>query len=337
MTPRSDRLPFARNEPFATRTAVVRDVTRSAICTMIGALEGRTPAEAARYYYERGSFELIEKASTSPATTTTAGWAANVVATGQAALAALSPQAASTKLLARCPLAFQFDRNQRKIMVPSLLANKTDIGFLTEGGVIPVIGGSVAAATLEPRTLPVIAVFSREALTRSLPNAEVALTNKLARGLALTTDKIMFDATAGDTTRPAGILVSVSPITASTATPADQAMRADVGALVAAVSAVAEESEIVLIGNPRQAAAYRLQYGVADAPFAMFPSSALAAGTCIAVATNCLAHASGGPSTSRLPIRAWCTWTPRRQHRSALARPTAYFSLTWSASALFLM
>src|SRR5262245_5031580 len=61
MTVRSDRLPFARsNEPFATRTAVVRDVPRTAICTMLGKLEGRTPEEAARYYYERGSFQLIE-------------------------------------------------------------------------------------------------------------------------------------------------------------------------------------------------------------------------------------------------------------------------------------
>src|SRR5262249_22877896 len=106
-------------------------------------------------------------------------------------------------------------------------------------------------------------------------------------------DKFMLDGNSGDTTRPASILQGVSPITASTLTPVDQAMRSDVGAIVASVSAVSQESEIVLIGNPRQASAYRLQYGV-DAPFAMFASSALAAGPVIAVATNCLAHASGG-------------------------------------------
>jgi hypothetical protein len=288
MTPRADRQPFIdrRASLAAAREMVTTDIVRTAVCTMLRAIEHRPVQEIAERYYGRGGF--VTRATTSPLTTTTA---AAVMATGQGTFAALAPSAAFARLLTRCSLAFNFDQ-QKKVMVPSMAASASDVGFVAEGGgtMLPVIGGTVSAATLEPRTLGCLIVLSREALVHSLPNAEQVIRARLAAGLALSIDSKMFDAVAGDTVRPPGLLNGVSATVASTETIKGEAMRADVAALVGAVSVVANGAPIVLIAAPKQAAAYAIEYG-AQAPFEMFPSNALTAGVVIAIATNTLAHA----------------------------------------------
>jgi hypothetical protein len=290
MIARPDRIPFVadrRASLAAARELVTDNVVKTAICTMLARLDSCTPGEAAeRHYGGDHGFQLVTRAASSPLSTTTAS---AVMATAQGTLAALSPTAAYARLLTRCPLAFSFNR-QRKVMVPAVTAQPSDIGFVQEGSMLPVIGGTVSAATLEPRSLGCIIVFSREAFLHSLPNAETVMRARLASGLALSIDSKMFDATAGDAVRPPGLLNGISATVASTVTPPKEAMRADVAALVGAVSVVANGAPVCLVAHPKQAAAYAIEYG-SSAPFEMFPSNALTAGVVIAIASNVLAHA----------------------------------------------
>jgi hypothetical protein len=104
-------------------------------------------------------------------------------------------------------------------------------------------------------------------------------------------DKLLLDATAGDLVRPPGLLYNIAAGTASVSTTPSEAMMEDVGIVVAAVSAVANNNPIILVCSPKQATELRLRAGP-NFPHEVLSSSALADKTIMAVATNCLASAA---------------------------------------------
>jgi hypothetical protein len=273
----------------AARALVTDNLVKTAMAVLFSGIERRPLYEITeRYFGTDRTFQLVERATSTVATTTGAAWAAPLTQTVNANLSLLSPRAAFLKVAARSSLNFTFDRN-RKIAVPSLAAAATDVNFTLEAVPLPVISASLSAAILEPKSFGCLAVFSRQLFEYSLPNAEVAVRAKVAQAIALGGDTKMFDATAADATRPGGLLVGNTPLVASSVTPPRESLRADISALVAAVSTVAGNEAIVLVAHPKQAAAYALEFS--NAPFEMFASSALAAGTVIAIATNSVAFA----------------------------------------------
>ena len=69
----------------------------------------------------------------------------------------------------------------------------------------------------------------------------------------------MFSNTAGDATRPPGLLVGVSALTPSANADRNQAAIEDAATLAAAVSTVAANGEIIFICSPKQAVTLRLR------------------------------------------------------------------------------
>jgi len=234
--------------------------------------------------------ELLLKAATSPATTNTATWAGELAMTAVADfLLSLGPISAGAQLLRR-GVQLQFG-GAASIRVPGVVAAASNAGFVAEAAPIPVRQLALSGPTLEPRKFATICTFTRESFQHSLPTVESLTRLTLSEGFAAALDAALFDSTAGDATRPPGLLNGISPLTASNDPDALQAMRLDVAKLAGAVAAVAGDgSAIALVASPAQAVSLVL-WGSGNLIYPVYGSSALAAGTCIAIATNALCSA----------------------------------------------
>jgi HK97 family phage major capsid protein len=82
-------------------------------------------------------------------------------------------------------------------------------------------------ASLTPRKIATICVFTREMLERSTPNIEALLRMALSESLGLALDNTLFSAAAGDAATPTGIFNGIAPLAASTQTIASEAMTED--------------------------------------------------------------------------------------------------------------
>jgi hypothetical protein len=85
------------------------------------------------------------------------------------------------------------------------------------------------------------------------PAIEGILRKAMADDTQASLDGFLIDAVAESATRPAGLLVGVSPITASAATTSLDKIVADINALIAPIEAAGGGGNIVLIMNPAQA------------------------------------------------------------------------------------
>jgi hypothetical protein len=166
--------------------------------------------------------------------------------------------------------------------VPTLVGAASGTSFVKEGDPIPHRQFSFSGPQLAPRKFATLCSFTREIFEHSTPTIEALVRAALTESAGLALDVAMFSTTAGDSSRPPGLLQGIAALTPGTT------MLADVATLAAAVSAVAANGEIVFICAPKQAAALRLQFGF---PYAVLASSALADKTVIAVAVNAIASA----------------------------------------------
>jgi Phage capsid family len=234
---------------------------------------------------------LIVKAAVSPATMTTSAWAGSLAATALADLImSLGPASAGSQLLKR-GLQLSFARSA-SIIVPSLVASASSVGFVGEGQPIGVRALSLdTSLTLAARKFATISIFTREIFTHSTPTIESLVSAVLTESLAIALDSTLLDTAAGDAVRPPGLRNGIAAVgTASTATPKSEAMYDDVESLIGAVAPIAGGNPIVFVVNPVQAAALRIR-GRTFFPFEVFATAALAAGTVIAIATNAIASA----------------------------------------------
>lgn len=136
------------------------------------------------------------------------------------------------------------------------------------------------AATLTPRKIATICALSREMIESS--NIEALATNALLRSIGLALDAVLFDATAADAIRPAGLRAGITALTASSATTADEAMVSDLenigGAVVSAFG-----GEPVYVASPKRALGIQLRARRSPFLYQVLASPALAAGDVIAV------------------------------------------------------
>jgi hypothetical protein len=229
--------------------------------------------------------ELLTRAAISPATTSTAGWADTLASVALADLVTnLGPQSAASALFAR-GIQLSFDANAA-VYVPGITASAS-AAFVAEGAPYPVRKLDTSLGVLlEPHSVGVIATFTRQSLLGS--NVEKVVRATLTDAVAATVDVIAFDAQPGTATRPPGLRYSVSGQSASTETPAGEAMLADIAALGAAVAPVAANGPIVIVASPAQA----LRLRMADVKgIEVLASNGIAAGTVVAIAANALAAA----------------------------------------------
>jgi hypothetical protein len=270
-------------DPDLAIEAVVVSLSRAGVALGRSAFEPavRPPEQAKRAFGSDRGVELILRAASTPASTTTVGWASELAHVTSFFLASLAPVSAGVELLGRgIQLRFAGDGS---ISLPTIAVG-SGATFIGQGKPIPVVSFPTAAGVkLEPHKLALITTLSRETVESS--NAEAILRATLAESAALGLDAALLSTNAATADAPPGLLNGVTPTTPSTATPLSDAMAADLAALGGAVARVAG-GEIVFVAAPEQALAIKLRSP--NFAYPVLASKALAAKTVVAVAANAL-------------------------------------------------
>ena len=263
-------------------------IVRAATAALLGHRRNRDPIMFASKAWSRDSaVGEILKAATSPATLTSAS------ALTQSAVAdfigSLGAASAAAAVLDRA-VKVSFD-SYVSILVPGIVSDASNCAFVGEGQPIPVRAQNVGGVRLDPKKLMALITFTNEVLERSTPDVENLVRVALTESVGLALDSYLFDATAGDTVRPAGLRYGISALTASAATNPADAMRADVAALVGSVGSVGGNAPVLLVAGARNAAALRLMLVGPSPGFEVLTSGAVADGIVIAIAPSAVAHA----------------------------------------------
>lgn len=251
--------------------------------------------------------QIVTRAAVNPATTTTAGYAAELVQQGWGAFL--------DRLLANSiygPLSgegarYDLGRNGT-LKIPYRATTPLASGaWVGEGSPKPVKNIGLSTVTLTPHKLSCITVYTEEMAMSSVPAIEGILRKAMADDTQASLDGFLIDAVAESSTRPPGLLNGVSPISASAASTSLEKIVADINALIAAIEAAGGGGNVVLIMNPAQARKLGqaqtttgdLAFGSATDAASRFgvsriiASTTVAAGRVIAVDADWFASATG--------------------------------------------
>jgi hypothetical protein len=253
---------------MATRALVPEDLHRNgqsarrsfhrAITAMALGQEGARAAAAVlnRAWPGDTRAEMILRAATSP-TTTANFWTETVTSP----LVTLAPDSAAAQLFAEC---FQVDlAGVTSVRLPYVTTTPQP-GFIAEGAPAPAAQLSLSNVDIGPvRKLLILAGLSGELDNAHPATASAMIGKALADACTKSVDAAAFDAVAGDTTRPAGLLNGVTPLTAAVAGGSDlETLAADIASLANAIAAAGINPEgLVLVASWKQATKLRLLSG----------------------------------------------------------------------------
>jgi hypothetical protein len=282
IVPPRQGIPF-RPDPEALREGALRTVTRA--CLHAARNSGQFSLVKHPWRDDKAIEGLLTR---SPVTPTRTSDAAALTQVKLHWIASLVPASAAAAVLDQ-GIQASFD-GVYSISVPGV--SLPTAGWVGENLAIPVLQGSVSAATLSPSKLAAIIALTREMVDGS--DAESIMERVLLENVGASLDAAFFNSNAAVAgVSPAGILngaISVSPATAGSG-----AMVADISALAAAVAAVSGNSRMVLVCAPKQAEAIRL---IAVDPPTVHASNALADKTVCAIVPAAIASANSTPVIS---------------------------------------
>jgi len=189
------------------------DERTRAIAEVAARSESEHPLEVFNRVFRKG--DMIQRAASAPATTTTSGWASQLVNTGYVDFLDLLLPASVFPGLASRAMRLSFGRNG-VISIPTRAPTPTIAGsFVAEGSPIPVRQGAFTSQTFTPKKMGVISAFTREIAEHSTPAIETLIRNAMQEDTSVSLDAILLDTTAASSTRPAGIRNGVSGLTAT--------------------------------------------------------------------------------------------------------------------------
>ena len=219
------------------------------------------------YEVTKGVFEWRMRAATAPATTTTAGWAAELAVTGQGEWFNAVMAGSIFQPVAARGMNITLGR-YNQISMPTRAATPTIAGsFVAEGAPIPVRQAAFTPVTIGLKKMAVITSYTREIAEHSTPEIETILRQLIMDDTGVAVDTVFIDNVAVSSIRPAGIRNGVSGLT-PTAGGGFAALVADLKAMVGALAAVNAMGSLVWIMNPVQQIAISLtQNAGGDFPF----------------------------------------------------------------------
>jgi len=204
-----------------------------------------------RYPGHEATHNIVTRADQTIGTTTTSGWASELLQTVNSGfLNALTGASIYPRLRDR-GVGLMFD-GTGTIKLPRRNAGGAGGGFVAEGSPIRVGRITTAAAEISPRKMGVIVPFSRELARRSTPAIEAIVRQGILEDTAATLDSALLDATASSTARPAGLLNGVSAVATGFGGGDHVAVKEDFKALLAPFIAANAADNITVIMNPAQ-------------------------------------------------------------------------------------
>ena len=263
--------PMVARRPLglASRDVSPGDLYLRAISARFQAYARGMPVEAvlAERYPDHEPTAIVTRAAIAGATTTTTGWASELVQLAQGEfINSLMPNQVFPKLAAM-GTSLNFGPNAGAIKIPSR-ATTPSIGgsFVAESAPIPVRRLGTTSITLYPHKVGGISVFSREIAAYSNPDIETLIRSSIVADTQINIDALLLDNVAVSTTRPAGLTNGVSTLTA-TAGGGYAAFLGDLNELTAPFYAANAGRNLALLMNPAQRNQLMFAPGPAGAPF----------------------------------------------------------------------
>ena len=253
----------ARRPMGASQKATGDLIIRAAVVNGIAAHMHQDPLDVMeRLYGQDEGVAMIVKAAVAPATTTTAGWAAELINTAMSDfLETLRPTSVYPSLSEAGGGRLTFGPNSGAIKIPARSATPSIGGsFIGEGAAIPVRRLALTSVTLSPKKMGVITTFTREMAKYSIVSLESMLRQEILYDTSITLDSVLLGAAAGSETVPAGLLNGVTAITATTGGGA-AAILGDIKKLRAPFDAANAGGDLMLLMNPAQAESLNLTPG----------------------------------------------------------------------------
>lgn len=271
-------------------------IVRAAVCNLLAHLQNTSIDKVLEDRYPgHENTATVAKTAIAVATTTTSGWASQLVQTAMGEFLALLPPNTIYPVLRDLGVSLSFGPNSGNIKIPfSSSTTALAGGFVLEGDPIPVGRMTLDSITLTPTKFGIIVPMTKEVMRYTNPTLESVVRSELLARTAITLDGLLIDSTASSATRPAGLLNGVSALTAS-AGGDYQAFLEDIKTLLAPFDTANAGRSLALLMNPRQARNIRMLagpnssgFGWANqflADFRVISSTVVTAGTVIAVDT----------------------------------------------------
>lgn len=280
-----------QRRPFAVAAAKKTEpkdlIIRSAVVQILSHIERRPLQDVliGRYGEDdaiKSMLDVTTKAASAPATTTTTGWAAELVQTATLDLIEALVANSIYPVLRDKGGKFTFGRNG-VVSVPSRSATPSIAGsFVGQGAPIPVRQAGFSATTLTPKKMAVITTFTREIAEKSTPDIEQTLRQAIQEDTGVAIDTVLLDTNAATAIRPAGLRNGITGITAAASGAPFEKLVADLKALVGGLitSSNGNIRQPVWIMNPVQALSISLtQNAGGDFPFAADMKTAFCSAT----------------------------------------------------------
>jgi hypothetical protein len=277
--------PFRK--PTAPEPASMTSLTRAIIARAAAALDGgNRPLDYAQAAWPNDpAVPLILRTAATPASMTTAAALVPVV---QQFVAALGPLSAGGFLMNAGIKLTSIGRGN--VAVPGFAPGEAD--FVAELAPIPVKQFVSAGPVLSPYKLASICAVTGELIEHS--DAEALVRSALTESVAVALDRVLFSASAAVAGKqPAGLLNGIAGLTPAAASGAKtDIMTTDISTLLNAIAPVAGAGWFI-VAAPGQAVA--LQFRLAREFDNIRASSALAAGTVVAIAPQAFVSAMETP------------------------------------------
>jgi hypothetical protein len=255
---------------------------------------------------------LLTRAAASPDSTTSSAAALTYGRTNPLLL--IAPTSAAARL-------FAHERALRvnldgivSVSVPHVSSHGLPL-FVAEGQPIPVAQGATGSAVIGPvKKLSFIVSLSRELDESSPENAALVLGKMMGESAGRSLDSHVFDAVAGDSTRPSGLLSGVSPLTPSTSTSKIDAIASDLGSFASAFgAAMISSQDMLVVCNEQQGWSLLLTRGFEQPALPILMTNAVPAKQVIAIAPQGIGTGfSGAPEVeiAKVPLIHFEDTTP---------------------------
>jgi hypothetical protein len=231
-----------------------RAIPRAAWASLQSAMKGGNAVDHCARLFPRDEIAraMLERAATTGATTTGAGWAAELInAAVWSWLGSLAPESAMATILARGSLIVQIT-DQAPISIPGRASPPGGMaGWVGEGAPIAAKKFAFTSVSLAPKKLGCIIVFSRE-LAR-LSSAQEIFNMMLREEAAAEFDRAFLSSAAGDLIVHRGLLAGLTPIVGSAI------FLDDLAKLAESVGGTTGSGEVMFVMCPGRSAAAKLR------------------------------------------------------------------------------
>jgi len=261
-------------------------IVRRAVVSYLSHMKHQSESDVIRERYRNDKgLEAITKAAVAPGDTTTAAWAADLLAEQVQGFIEQVSNNSVYGAMRGAGMALNF-AGAGSIKIPSETSSSTPSGaFVGEGAPIPVKDLAFTSQSLSRQKMAVIVPMTEELVEATNGQIEAIVRRAILRETSKVLDTTLLDNAAATAVRPAGLQNGVTPTASAGATAAD--IITDLKALIGAFANDETDQDITIVMNPlRRLGLMTVTNAVGEFAFRNEVASGSLMGYALAVSSN---------------------------------------------------